>query len=134
MLGLIEKYGECFKLKKLITEKDTKWGNSTLAHASQSLLSPRGAPVALGRGCPRGRDGLAGVKASKSWMDHLQVRRTGCGDKGQEQVGDGVRDQALASGERRPQLVVVVMAAALEIAGGLYSLDCMPSAPILLWN
>lgn len=56
------------------------------------------------------------------------------GDKGQEQVGDGVRDQALASGERRPQLVVVVMAAALEIAGGLYSLDCMPSAPILLWN
>lgn len=48
--------------------------------------------------------------------------------------GDGARDQALASGERRPQVVVVVMGTALEIAGGLYTSDWMLSALILLWN
>lgn len=56
------------------------------------------------------------------------------GDQGQEQAGDGARDQALASGERRPQVVVVVTGAALEIAGGLSTSDWMPSALILLWN
>lgn len=33
-----------------------------------------------------------------------------------------------------PLVVVVVMGAALEIAGGLYTLDWMPSALILLWK